>query len=144
MHIRLSWRNFGVSSTFNIADFKPYLGEEDELPSRTTSIQEGEDDKDITNKVTPTTPTATYTGPITKACTRQLNYQVLSFLGNDFNVHKNMMLPKLDTFVLLTNEGPRLDKNDEYWSTIKHGDDDMHKGNKNGVSGGVFSTLEPT
>ena len=35
----------------------------------------------------------------------QLNYQVLSFLGNDSNVHENMMLPKLDKFVLLTNEG---------------------------------------
>ena len=33
--------DFGVSPTFNIADLKPYLGEEDELPSRTTSFQEG-------------------------------------------------------------------------------------------------------
>ena len=32
------------------------------------------------------------------------------FLGNDSNVHENMMLPKLDTFVLLTNEGPGTDK----------------------------------
>ena len=84
---------------------KPYLGEEDELPSRTTSIQEGEDDEDITNKVTPTAPTDTYTGPITRARARQLNYQVLSFLANDSNVHENMMLPKLDTFVLLKMKG---------------------------------------
>ena len=48
-----------------------------------------------------------------RARARQLNYQVLSFLGNDSNVHENMMLPKLDTFVLLTNEGPSLDKRDE-------------------------------
>ena len=27
---------FGVSPTFNIADLKPYLGEEDELESRVT------------------------------------------------------------------------------------------------------------
>ena len=40
--------DFGVSPTFNIADLKPYLGEEDELPSRTTSFQEGEDDEDMT------------------------------------------------------------------------------------------------
>ena len=60
-------------------------------------------DEDINTIVTPTTPTATYTGPITRACTRQLNFQVLSFLGNDSNVHENMMLPKLDTFVLLMN-----------------------------------------
>jgi hypothetical protein len=28
--------DFGVSPTFNIADLKPYLGEEDELELRTT------------------------------------------------------------------------------------------------------------
>ena len=39
--------DFGVSPTFNIADLKSYFGEEDELPSRTTSFQEGEDDEDI-------------------------------------------------------------------------------------------------
>ena len=39
--------DFGVSPTFNIADLKPYLGEEDELESRTTQMQEGEDDEDI-------------------------------------------------------------------------------------------------
>ena len=32
---------FRVSPTFNIADLKPYLGEEDELESRTTPIKEG-------------------------------------------------------------------------------------------------------
>ena len=36
------------------------------------------------------------------------------FLGDDSNVHENMMLPKLDTFVLLTNEGLGLDKRDEH------------------------------
>jgi hypothetical protein len=39
---------FGVSHTFNISDSKSYLGEEDELESRTTPIHEGEDDEDIT------------------------------------------------------------------------------------------------
>ena len=96
---------------------KPYLGEEDEVPPRTTSFQEGEDDEDINTIVTPTAPTAAHTGPITRARARQLNYQVL-----DSNVHENMMLPKLDTFVLLTNEGPSLDKKDEPWSKFKHGE----------------------
>jgi hypothetical protein len=41
--------DFGVSPTFNIADLKPYLGEEDELGSRTTQMQEGEDDVDQLN-----------------------------------------------------------------------------------------------
>src|SRR3954469_16033487 len=70
---------FGVSPTFNIADLKPYLGEDDELPSRTTSIQEGEDDEDISANVTPTSPPSTHIGPVTRARARQLNYQVLSF-----------------------------------------------------------------
>jgi hypothetical protein len=38
---------FGVNPTFNILDLWPYLGEEDEMPSRITSMQEGEDDEDI-------------------------------------------------------------------------------------------------
>ena len=33
--------DFGVSPAFNITDLKPYLGEDDELSSRTTSFQEG-------------------------------------------------------------------------------------------------------
>jgi hypothetical protein len=48
--------DFGVSPTFNIADLKPYLGEEDELESRTTQMQEGEDDVDINTSDT-STPT---------------------------------------------------------------------------------------
>ena len=66
-----------------------------------------------------------------------------SFLGNDFNVHENMMLPKLDTFILLTNEGPGMDKRDEHWSNTKHGDEGARKGNQNGVSSADFSTLKP-
>ena len=57
-------------------------------------------DEDINTIVTPTAPAAIHTGPITRARARQLNYQVLPFLGNDSNVHENMMPPKLDTFVL--------------------------------------------
>ena len=57
-------------------------------------------DEDINTIVTPTAPATIHTGPITRARARQLNYQVLSFLGNDSNVHENMMLPKLDTFVV--------------------------------------------
>ena len=122
---------------------KPYLGEEDELSSRMTSFQDGEDDEDINTIVTPTAPAAIHTGPITSARARQLNYQVLSFLGNDSNCHENTMLPILDTFVLLTNEGPSLDKKDEPWSKFKHGDDGMRNRNKNGVASDDFRTLKP-
>jgi hypothetical protein len=30
---------FGVSTSFNVADLKPCAGEDEELPSRTTSVQ---------------------------------------------------------------------------------------------------------
>ena len=108
------------------------------LPSTTTAYPPP--DEDINTIVTPTAPAAIHTGPITRARARQLNYQVLPFLGNDSNVYENMMLPKLDTFVLLTNEGPSLEK-DEHWSKNKHGDDG--KGNKNGVTSDDFRTLKP-
>ena len=144
MHINLSCLQiFGVSPTFNIADLKPYLGEVDELPSRTTSFQEGEDHEDTNTIVTPTAPAAIHTGPITRARARQLNYQVLLFHGNDSHVHENMMLPKLDTFVLLANEGPSLDKEDEPGNKFKHGDDGMRKGIKNRVTSVDFRTLKP-
>ena len=92
-------------------------------------------DEDINTIVLPTAPTAIHTGPITRARACQLNYQVLSFLGNDSNVHENMMLP--------TNEEPSLDKKDEPWSKFKHGDDGMRKGNKNRVTSDDSRTLKP-
>jgi hypothetical protein len=49
---------FGVISTFNISDLKPYLGKEDELELRMNPILEGEDDEDIS-------PLHTMQGPIT-------------------------------------------------------------------------------
>jgi hypothetical protein len=43
---------FRASHSFNISDLRPYVGEEDEMPLRTTSMQEGEDDKDINTSAT--------------------------------------------------------------------------------------------
>ena len=80
---------FGVSPTFNISDLKPYMRDQDELASRTASLQEGEDDEDITSKDTTTTTSSTPSsprasmdnvqGPITRARARQLNHQVLAY-----------------------------------------------------------------
>jgi hypothetical protein len=64
---------FGNSPTFNISDLKPYLGEEYELESRTTPLQEGEDDEDITPMDTNNTPQVDIQCPITRARARQLN-----------------------------------------------------------------------
>ena len=102
-----------------------------------------ENDEDINTIVTPTAHAAIHTGPITRARARQLSYQVLSFLSDNSNVHENMMLPKLDIFVLITNEGPSMDKRDKHWSRIKHGDEGAREGIQNGVSSAYLSTLKP-
>ena len=52
------------------------------------------------------------------------------------------MVPKLDTFILLTNEGSSLE-NDEHRRKNKHGDHGMCKANKNGVASDDFRTLKP-
>jgi hypothetical protein len=57
--------DFRDSPTFNILDLKPYMGDEDEIESRTTPIQEEEDDEDITSIYT-------MNGPITRSRARQL------------------------------------------------------------------------
>ena len=67
--------DFRVSSTFNILDLKPYMGDEDKIESRTTLVQEEEDDEDITS-------IHTMNGPITRSRARQLNLQVRSTLVN--------------------------------------------------------------
>ena len=65
--------DFGVSPTFNISDLRPYLGEEDEVESRTTPIQEGADDEDISSLDANNVPLLDVQGPITRAHARQLN-----------------------------------------------------------------------
>jgi translation initiation factor IF-1 len=57
---------FGVSPSFNISDSRPYMREEDEMSSRTTSIQEGEDDEDINTSAT-IIPFIEILGPITRS-----------------------------------------------------------------------------
>ncbi|WVZ58412.1 LOW QUALITY PROTEIN: hypothetical protein U9M48_008688 [Paspalum notatum var. saurae] len=71
---------FGVSTSFNVADLKPYVGEDEELPSRTTSVLEGEDDEDInynTGTSTPAAPPSSSARPITRARARDLNFVML-------------------------------------------------------------------
>jgi hypothetical protein len=76
---------FGVSTSFNIADLNPYMGEDDELPSRMTSLQEGEDNEDINFNTSTTTPASpppqvplpSLAGPTTRARARDLNFVML-------------------------------------------------------------------
>jgi hypothetical protein len=59
--------DFGVTPTFNIADLKPYLAEEDELESRMTQMHEGEDDVNINTSDTSTPTHNQISGLITQA-----------------------------------------------------------------------------
>jgi hypothetical protein len=83
---------FGVSPTFNIADLRPYFGEEDKVPSRMTSIQEGENDEDITTSDI-TIPSIELQGPITRSRVQQLHHQINSFLCSSANDLENILLP---------------------------------------------------
>jgi hypothetical protein len=97
---------FGVSPTFNISDLRPYMGGEDELESRTTPIQEGEDDEDITLLDTHNPPPLVMQGPITRARARQLNQQVSSFLSSSACTYENSMLPnEIVDYIVLRNFG---------------------------------------
>jgi hypothetical protein len=72
-----------AKSRLNAHDLKPYLGEEGELELRTTQMQEGEDDEDITtNDTSSPTQDRVIAGLITRARARQLNNQVSSLLSS--------------------------------------------------------------
>jgi hypothetical protein len=98
--------DFGVSPIINIADLKPYLGEDDELQSRTTQMQEGEDDEDIstndTSTPTPVSTSKTPLGPINRAHAYRLTHQVSSLLslGSSYLVNGDTC-----TLILLRNNG---------------------------------------
>jgi hypothetical protein len=94
--------DFGVSPTFNIADLKPYLGEGDELESRTTQMQEGEDDVDINIGDTSTPTHNQISGPITRARAHQLNNQVSLFLASYSSYLDN---GNVCSILLLRNDG---------------------------------------
>jgi hypothetical protein len=93
---------FGVSPSFNISDLRPYLGEEDEMSSRTTSMQEGEDDEDI-NTLATIIPSIEIVDPITRSRAQQLNHQVNSFLcSSTYNI-ESQLLP--NDLIVLRNQG---------------------------------------
>jgi hypothetical protein len=101
-------------------------------------------DEDIPSIDTPAAPTAEHIqGPITRARAKQLNYQVLSFLGTLSHIHENMMLPKSDMFVTLRNDGPSMDERDKHWSMIVHGDGSKRLRIEEDATSGDFRTLKP-
>jgi translation initiation factor IF-1 len=99
---------FGVSPSFNISDLQPYMGKEDEMPSRMTSMQEGEDDEDINTSAT-IIPSIEILGPITRSRTQQLNHQVNSFLCSSAYNIESRLLPS-DLVVLRNQDRTMEDK----------------------------------
>jgi hypothetical protein len=93
---------FGVSPSFNISDLQPYLGEEDEMPLRTASMQEGEEDEDI-NTLATIISSIEILGPITRSRAQQLNHQVNSFLCSSAYNIESRLLP--NDFIVLRNQG---------------------------------------
>jgi hypothetical protein len=91
---------FGVSPTW---EKKSYLGEEDTLESRTTPIQEGEDDEDITHLDAHNTSPLDIQGPITRARAQQLNLEVSSFLSTSTYDFENRLPP--NDYIVIRNQG---------------------------------------
>jgi hypothetical protein len=81
-------------------------------------------------------------GPLTRARARQLNYQVLSFLGTIPNIHENIMLPKSDVLVLLRNDGLSMDERDKHWSVVIHREGNNHMIQEEDTASGEFRTLK--
>nr|XP_034570750.1 uncharacterized protein LOC117835509 [Setaria viridis] len=108
-------KDYGVSRSFNVAGLTPFFGLE-ELESRMTPIQEGEDDEDIpTMQASPTSPTSTPTmpstttpaqvfkGPITCSRAKELQQEVNALLCEvHLNINENYILPKSSTLLLLS------------------------------------------
>jgi hypothetical protein len=78
------------------------MGEEDDMPSRMTSIQEGEDDENI-NTSTTIIPSIEILDHITRSRAQQLNHQVNSFLfSSTYNI-ESRLLP--NDLIVLKNQG---------------------------------------
>jgi hypothetical protein len=92
---------FRVSPRINILDLRPYLGEEEEMPSRTMSMQVGEDDEGINTSAT-IIPSVEILGPITQLRAQQLHHQVNSFLCSSYDI-ESQLLP--NDLIILRNQG---------------------------------------
>jgi hypothetical protein len=135
LDVAAALHNAPPPSSGNIFSFFAFTG---------AQCREQQRDKDIPSIDTPAAPTAEHIqGPITRARAKQLNYQVLSFLGTLSHIHENMMLPKLDMFVTLRNDGPSMDERDKHWTMIGHGDGSKRLRMEEDAMSGDFRTLKP-
>jgi len=118
--------DYGVSTTFNVADLTPYFGLE-ESESRTTLFQEGEDDEAISTKQdvnqaydvedVNTAREQVNIGPITRSRAKKVQQEVNALLCEIyFNINENYILHKSCTLLLLqfTKEDDNNTKGEDY------------------------------
>jgi hypothetical protein len=98
--------DFGISPTFNIVDLTAYMGEEDEPESRTTPLQDGEGDEDMTPMHMVKTPPIVIQGPITRARVQQLHLHLSSFLSTHaYSCEDGMLSNDIINYIILRNFG---------------------------------------
>jgi len=74
----------------------------EELESRTTPFQEGEDDEDIPAMHAHSSPNATHQGQLTRSHAKKLQQEVHALLCEiHFNINENYILPKCCTLIIL-------------------------------------------
>jgi len=118
--------DYGVSTTFNVADLTPYFGLE-ESESRMTPFQEGEDDEAISTKQDVNQAhdvedvnqarEQVNIGPITRSRAKKLQQEVNALLCEiHFNINENYILPKSCTLLLLrfTKEDDKNTEGEDY------------------------------
>ena len=122
-------KDYGVSTTFNVADLTPYFGPE-ESESRTTPFQEGEDDEAISTNHAPYHVNQAHDvedvtqaieqvniGPITRSRAKKLQQEVNALLSEiHFNINENYILPKSCMLLLLrfTKEDDKNTEGEDY------------------------------
>jgi len=118
--------DYGVSTTFNVADLTPYFGLE-ESESRMTPFQEGEDDEAISTKQdvnqahdvedVDQSREQVNIGPITRSRAKKLQQEVNALLcAIHSNINENYILPKSCTLLLLrfTKEDDKNTEGEDY------------------------------
>jgi hypothetical protein len=66
-----------------------------------------------------------------------------SLLGTIPHLHEDMMMPRSNVFVTLSNNRPSMDERDKHWSMIMHGDDNKLVRIEEDATSGNFITSKP-
>ena len=98
---------YSVSNIFNVKDLSPYHGDEDFDPR--SDLSQGRRDDAEHPKVIPMDLPSSHqvpSGPMTRACARDLETEVTSLLSHfHFDAHETWLLPHTDTLCILRYHG---------------------------------------